>query len=196
MPVTYTNRKGIPYYLCQGMTKNGKVRYTFSRLPRDGAPDQIPEGYRISESVNGVVSLVLSRPPLIYAKELASVEAALARHPKRQDYRAVVKKNQIVIYERTSPDVDILSDLIGNITPLTQEAVQKRIQELVDKIARFEPVIRFILADPDERKFNAERWRFFGDVDDWIDTGEVGKIEKLARKLVPKLGTENFFDLF
>jgi YHS domain-containing protein len=46
MPVTYTNRKGHTYYLCQGMTKTGKVRYYFARELKEGSPDQIPEGYQ------------------------------------------------------------------------------------------------------------------------------------------------------
>ncbi len=73
MPVTYTNRKGHTYYLCQGMTITGKLRYYFARQPKDGAPDQIPDGYRISESVNGIVSLVIDRPQLILPQEVASV---------------------------------------------------------------------------------------------------------------------------
>ena len=68
MAVTYTNRKGHTYYLCKGMTKTGKVRYYFALERKDGSPDQIPEGYRISESVNGVVSLVKDQPRLILAQ--------------------------------------------------------------------------------------------------------------------------------
>jgi hypothetical protein len=71
MPVTYTNRKGRTYYLCQGKTKTGKPRYYFAREPRDGSPGRIPDGYRISESVNGIVSLVKDGPPLILPEEIA-----------------------------------------------------------------------------------------------------------------------------
>lgn len=105
MPVTYTNRKGHTYYLCQGLTKTGKLHYYFAREPKVGSPDQIPDGYRISESVNGVVSLVKDRPQLIMPQEVASVEAVLASHPKSHDYRVALKNNQIVIYERLGPDI-------------------------------------------------------------------------------------------
>ena len=94
MPVTYTNRKGHTYYLCQGMTKTGKLRYYFAREPKDRSLDQVPEGYRISESVNGVVSLVKDLPQLILAQEVASIEAALDRHPKGWDYRVAVQKTR------------------------------------------------------------------------------------------------------
>lgn len=62
MSVAYPNRKGHTFYLCHGMTKTGKSRYYFAREPKDETLDHIPEGYRISESVNGVVSLVKERP--------------------------------------------------------------------------------------------------------------------------------------
>ncbi len=196
MPVTYTNRKGHTYYLCQGMTKTGKLRYYFARQPKDGSPDQIPEGYRISESVNGIVSLVIDRPQLILPTEAASVEAALSRHPEGRDYRVAVQKKQIVIYERLGPDVDTLSEIFGEFSPLPSDIVKRRLQEQLDKMARFSPVLRFILLDPDDRKFKAERWSYLGDIDDWIDIGESGKLEKVARRLIPKLGTDDFFELF
>ena len=196
MPVTYTNRKGHTYYLCLGKTKTGKMRYYFARQPKEGSPDQIPEGYRISESVNGVVSLVKDRPQLILPQEVASVEAALARHPKGRDYRVAVQKNQIVIYERLGPDVETLSAIFGKFSPLPPEIVNKRLQEQLDKSARFSPILRFILIDPEERKFITERWSYLGNVEDWIDMGESGKLEKLARRLIPKLGSDDFFELF
>lgn len=196
MPVTYTNRKGHTYYLCQGMTKTGKVRYYFARKPQEGSPDQIPEGYQISESVNGVVSLVKDRPQLILPQEVASIEAALARHPKGRDYRVAVQKNQIVIYERLGPDVETLSAIFGKVSPFQSDTMKMRLQEQLDKMARFSPIMRFILVDQGERKFSAERWSYLGDMDDWIDIGESGRLEKLARRLIPKLGTDDFFELF
>ncbi len=196
MPVTYTNRKGHTYYLCQGMTKTGKLRYYFARQPKDGSPDQIPEGYRISESINAVVSLVIDQPQLILPQEVASVEAALARHPTSRDYRLAVQKNLIVIYERLGPDMETLSDIFGNVSAFRSDTVKMRLQEQLDKMARFSPVLRFILLDPDDRKFTAERWSYLGDIDDWIDIGESGRIDHLALRLIPKLGTDDFFELF
>lgn len=196
MPVTYTNRKGHFYYLCQGMTKTGKLCYYFAREPKDRSPDQIPEGYRISESVNGFVSLVKDRPQLILPQEIASVEAALDRHPKGRDYRVAAQKNQIVIYERLGPDVETVSAIFGKFSLLPSDIVKMRLQEELDKVARFSPILRFILIDPEVRKFTAERWSYLGNVDDWIDINESGGLNRLVRRLIPKLGTEEFFELF
>ncbi len=67
MPVSYTNRKGVTYTLYRGQTRTGKPRYYFG-LPAhsQGEPVmEIPPGFTISESVNGVVSLVKDRPSLV-----------------------------------------------------------------------------------------------------------------------------------
>ncbi len=63
-------------------------------------------------------------------------------------------------------------------------------------MARFSPIMRFILVDPKQRVFKVERWSYFGDVDDWIYAGELGRLDKLARQMIPKLGTDDFFELF
>ena len=65
MPVTYTNWRGVTYYLCRGVTKTGKPRYYFARQPKGEPVEEIPEGWKISESVNGVVSLMKDRPAQI-----------------------------------------------------------------------------------------------------------------------------------
>ncbi len=56
--------------------------------------------------------------------------------------------------------------------------------------------MRFTLSDPDERTYDAERWCYRGSVDDWIYAGHSGKIEQLARELVPTLGTDDFYELY
>ena len=94
MQVTYTNRKGKTYYLCQGLTKKGNPRYYFAREPKDEPVDEIPEGYEIRESVNGVVSLAKERPVQILPEERAAVEAAIGQHPKARNYRADWKSQQ------------------------------------------------------------------------------------------------------
>lgn len=64
LPVSYTNRKGMTYTLYRGQTRTGKLRYYFGH-PGQGQGEpvtEIPPGYTISESVNGMVSLVKARP--------------------------------------------------------------------------------------------------------------------------------------
>ena len=84
MSISYTNRKGVTYTLYRGQTKTGKPRYYFGSMGQSqGEPvTELPVGFTISESVNGVVSLVKDRPSLIMPVEVAAVEAAMKQHPQ------------------------------------------------------------------------------------------------------------------
>ena len=196
MPVTYTNRKGQMYVLCQGTTKNGKPRYYFSREAKDEALEQIPVGYRISESVNGIVSLVKDQPQFIYPEEVAILEAALKQHPKGRNYRVSVKRDQILIYELVGPDAEEISAIFGKFSIFPVGRTTEKIQERLDQTARFTPAVRLTLVDAEQRTYIAERWCYLGSIDDWVGVDSPDKLEALARRLAPKLGTEDFFDLY
>ena len=92
MPITYTNHKGLTYTLYRGQTSTGKPRYYFGREDKgQGEPVmELPSGFKISESVNGVVSLVKDRPSPILPEEMAVIEAVIAGAWKfRSQFRSV-----------------------------------------------------------------------------------------------------------
>jgi len=195
MPVTYTNRKGVTYYLRRTVTKTGKPRYVFGREPTGELVEQVPEGWKISESVNGIVSLVKDRPSQILPQEVAAVEAAVARHPRSHNYRVAVKRNRIEVYERIGPDADeLLAGLAKAGLGVFRRSDQLRAE--MDRRAQFTPVLRFILTDAEQRTFRTERWCYLGSIDDWIDVGPMGPVDRLARQWIPRLGTDAFFGLY
>ena len=194
MPITYTNHKGFTYTLCRGTTKTGKPRYYFSREPKDEPVEQIPEGYAISESVNGIVSLSKERPSQIRAEEVEAVNAVLARHPLKRKYRVGLKPDRIDIYELVGPDSQDISAMMKEIGfPGVYSA--EHLRASIDDYARFTPIMRFTLIDAEHRTFGAERMCYRGSIDDFIDI-DSGPISVLAKRLIPKLGTEQFFELF
>ena len=197
MPVSYTNRKGLTYTLYRGQTKTGKPRYYFGRAgQRQGEPvSELPPGFTISESVNGVVSLVKNRPSLIQPEEVAAIEAAVQQHPEARRYRVAVKHNRIEIHEQVGPDYDaLLSEL--HMVGLSSPGLAERLQAEEERHAHYTPVLRFILLDPTQRQFGAERMCYLGSIDDWLELGQTGSVAKLARALIPTLGTEQFFELW
>jgi len=194
MPVTYTNWRGVTYYLCRGVTRTGKPRYYFAREPKGEPVERIPEGWKISESVNGTVSLVKDRPVQIRPEEVAAVEAAVQRHPKSHNYRVAVKDNRIEIYERVGPDLDEFTAELGKVGLLVPGRAEW-LRELLEDRARFTPVLRFILVDAEQRTFRTERWCYLGSIDDWIDVGPMGPLDRLARQWIPKLGTDALFEV-
>ena len=193
MPVAYTNRKGMTYYLNRGTTKTGKARYYFARQPQDDPVEEIPEGYQISESANGVVSLVKARPPRFLPEEIVAVESAVHRHPKAINYRVSVKRDRIEVYERVGPDpVELVAEFSGLLLPGQEE----RLRAFDARRAQFTPVLRFFLVDAERRRFSAQRMCYLGRVDGWIGVGGVASVEVLAQQLIPKLGTDQFFELY
>ena len=195
MPFTYTNRKGMTYYLCQSTTKTGKPRYSFAREPKGVPVEQLPDGFRISESANGLVSLERDRPSQILPEEVAAVEAMIARHPKARDYHVDVKRDWIEISERLVPDADQLIAALGDIRGLPPEAPERLRSEL-ERFGRFAAALRFHLIDADRRSFAVERWCSLGSMDDWIDVGLSGPLIRLVGPAIARLGDESFYEPF
>jgi len=194
MPITYTNRKGLTYYLCQGVTKTGKPRYFFAREIKGEPVEQIPEGYAISESVNGVVSLSKTQVSQLHEDEINAVKAAVARHPKNRKYRVNARPKRIEIYESVGPDAETLIANMSSLFPIFPGTASKLSANL-ERHAQFTPVLRFTLIDADTRAFAAERMCYLGSIDDFIHIG-YGPLEPMAPDIVATLGTEEFFEWF
>jgi len=194
MPVTYTNRNGFTYYLCRGTTKTGKPRYYFAREIKDEPLEQIPDGYTISESVNGIVALSKSQVSQLRADEINAVKAAVARHPKSTRYRVNARPKRIEIYESVGPDPETFIAELGSVFPIFP-GTASRLAEQMDRSAQFSSVLRFTLIDADTRTFAAERMCYLGSIDDFINIG-YGPLEPLASDIIATLGTEEFFEWF
>jgi hypothetical protein len=197
MPVSYTNRKGLTYTLYRGQTKTGKPRYYFGRAGQgQGEPvSELPPGFTISESVNGVVSLVKDRPSLIQQEEVAAIEAAVQQHPEARRYRVAVKGNRIEVYEQVGPDYNVLVSEL-HLAGLSRPGLAEQLRALEERHAHYTPVLRFTLLDPKQRRFGSERMCYLGSIDDWLELGQTGSVAKLAHALIPTLGTEQFFELW
>ena len=197
MPVSYTNRKGMTYMLYRGRTRTGKPRYYFGR-PGQGQGEpvtELPPGYTISESVNGVVSLVKDRHALIQPEEVEAVEAAVQEHLEARSYRVAVKGNRIEVYEQVGPDYNTLVSEL-HLPGLSRPGLAEELRALEERHAQYTPVLRFILLDPKQRWFGAQRMSSLGGIDDWLNLGQTGPVAKLARTLIPTLGTEQFYELW
>lgn len=197
MPVNYTNRKGMTYTLYQGQTKTGKPRYYFGRAGQSqGEPvTELPPGFTISESINGVVSLVKDRPSLIQLEEVATVESVVQQHPEARRYRVAVKGNRIEVYEQVGPDYNALVSEL-HIPGLSRPGLAEELRTLEERHAHYTPMLRFTLLDPQQRLFGVERMCYLGSIDGWLELGQTGPVVKLAHNLIPTLGTEQFFELW
>jgi len=129
------------------------------------------------------------------------VEAAVRRHPKASLYRVETRSEHIAVYERLGPAADELAAVFSEVgLPFTQ--VRARIEEHLERAARYEPVLRFQLVDAGHRHFGVERRCYSGSAGrpgsdaEWLMLGRSGSLDELARWVVPLLGTDAFFELW
>lgn len=188
-PVSYTNRKGRTYYLHAATTKTGKIRYVMAKTP-EGALSELPAGYTITESVNGQVSVGRIQPRIIPDSEEALVRSELNRLGL-DAYRCSVKGAYITVYEplHSRQDYSEMLNEMGFLAPVANDYITSRIEK-----GPFDPVMRFRLFDRDKRVYEVERMTYRG-MGGWRSLHRFGGLSELARKYLPHLGKESFYDL-
>lgn len=199
MPVNYTNRKGQTYTLYKGQTRTGKSRYYFGRMGSGQGElvAELPAGFKISESINGVVSLVKDHPSLIQPEEIAIIEEEVKQHPHARRYRVAVKHNRIEIYEQVSPNYDALfhqPQMAGLLASAPNLAEQLQSQE--EHYAQYTPVLLFFLIDPKQRQFGAKRMCYLSSINGWLALKQTGSVREMAHTLIPTLDTDQFYELW
>ena len=194
MSIQFTNQNGITYYLCRGTTKTGKPRYYFARKPKGEPVAQIPAGYRITESVNGVISLSKDVPTLVLPAELRAVQSAVRNHPHAGLYRVVAKHDRIEVYERDGPAADDILEGLQS-AGLFNSGMREQIEAQLAQGARFSPVVRFTLIDTQTRMYRLDRMGYTG-MGGWRYLFPDDRIEEQLERIIPRLGTESFFDIY
>lgn len=192
MSLEHVNRRGDRYYVLQGRTKTGKPKYYCSRKPEGERVDRLPEGYEVRESPDtGIVTVRKIRPSRILAAErelLVRLAGELAAVAVIVD----VDGDSLVVYASSvNPAAGSrLTKLFG----LASGGVNDPLA-VIQAHARYAPELRFTLTDEDQRLYTAERWCYRGGIDDWIPLGGFKSLERLARKYLPHLGQESFYEL-
>ncbi|MGK7910538.1 MAG: hypothetical protein AB4050_03505, partial [Synechococcus sp.] len=72
----------------------------------------------------------------------------------------------------------------------------KNIPGIIDEFETYSPMMRFVLVDVKRRQFVAERYCFFGAIDNWILIGEADELSKLVRRYVKHLGQDSYYELY
>jgi hypothetical protein len=188
MPVIHQSRTGKTYYLHAGSKRGGGIQHYFSTKPHGTLAASVPDGFEIYETVNGQVYLRRAQPKLILEEELEALRRRLQTPLAGHRYEVEVRGNTITVHESES-DFGFLGEFMPHLAPWERERIAER-------FAHYQPVLRFILADAEHRRFAPERYCFRGSVDDWISIGPPDTLEKLAALYLKHLGQDSFYDLF
>jgi hypothetical protein len=188
MSVTHRSRTGKTYYPHTGPKRGGGVQHFFSTKTTGSLADRVPDGFEIYETVNGQVYLRRAQPKLILDEELAELQRGLAKPRAGPRYKVEAHGNTVTIHESANR----LSDIFG----LMPSWGLRRDEALEERLAHYQPVLRFILTDAQRRLFAPERYCFRGSVDDWISIGAPDTIAKLVARYLKHLGQDSFYELY
>jgi hypothetical protein len=187
--VTHTNRMGDTYYLHEGKTKTGKPRYFFAKTIRKGALQKLPDGFEVSESINGVVSVRRkgSGEPGVAAADLELVRGALRRQHHLDDYEVRAVGSAIVIFEPHPRREEVrryaMQTGFGRVDASFVAERMKRVQ--------YSPVMKFQQRPEGYALF---RMTYRGE-GGWSWPLAFGKLSELAKKFVRHVGTDELFEL-
>lgn len=194
MAIEHVNRKGDTYYLHAGTTRTGKPRYFFSKKRGDTPVNDIPVGYEVYESPEaGLVFLRRAKPVLIAPFEREVVSNGIRRYAGLEHFVVDAQQNSLVVWLPVTDENELAKLGGGRLS-----ASPSKMQPTIDSIMRRAPyakMMRFLLADEDERLFHAERWCFLGSIDQWVHLGGSSPLWELVEKYVKHLGKASFFDL-
>ena len=155
MPVTHINRKRDTYYLHAGKTKVGNPRYWFSKSTEGDLVDAIPKGYEVYENPDAQVFLRKIVPQRVTPFEVAVV---------RKGWSGMRRGRIAWSMSRASTSL--------STTPSGSNSTWRN-SASASVSCRHRPsymkVMRFTLADEDDRTFRVQRWCFRGSIDRWID---------------------------
>jgi hypothetical protein len=190
--IEYVNRCGERYYLLQGKTKTGKPKYYVSRKP-DGVPvDEVPEGCELHENPErDLVSVRKVRSSRVLPAEREMLARWIRELAGIERFSIDVEADSLVVYTPNSDPAAMASTLSRIFGSFSQVAA-----DLIATQANYTAMFRFALVDESRRLYTAERWWCFrGGIDGWYLLAGLQTLESLARKYLPHLNRESFFEL-
>jgi hypothetical protein len=188
MPIIHTNARGDHYYLHVGTTRTGKPKYFFSKKETGDLALATPDGFEVYEDADARVTLRRMLPLLITDAELAVVERELKKCKSILRYHLDRKRKLLTVsVAEHNPGVD----LVRQMFPFDNEKFEVSLLRMARLIAAF----RFELVDDKKRLFQAYRYCYLGDIDDWIEIGSPGSLAEVAREFIPHAGKDSYYDL-
>jgi hypothetical protein len=181
---------GDTYYLHEGRTKTGKIRYFAAKKPRQGTLSTMPKGFEFSESINGVVCVrrINESETRIPDSDIALVQAEMDCHHHLSEHRIDIVKGEIVVFEPANPLAELREEMVRNFPMLAYRSLSS-----IERRVRYNPVMKFVPLQK-ESGYSAHRMTYRGD-GGWSWPLASGPLCELVKKLLRYVGTDDFFEL-
>ena len=187
----YENRLGKVYRFRAKKTKLGKVTYVASTKPSPDDIEKVPAGYEIYENAEGQV---FCRKKLVSNILPAEVECLKTWKRKLEGEHQArvfidVKEDEVVVHSCEPPEVagSRFSSLFGlPMMPMGSNRLNER-------LVHYQGNLKFVLDDPESREYSVYRMCYHG-AGEWMYL-DSGALEDLAKKTMPHLELESFYEL-
>lgn len=193
----YTNRKGDRYFVFEGKTKTGKPKYFVSRKPSSTGGiriESLPEDFELFEDPSSqMVSIRRRKPTRIKPFEAQLIHDHAVELSSYSLVQALIDGDQIVLY---TPDRDpaAVDSVMGAI--FGSSASSGSFGSWTAHHTRFTAIMRFKLVDEDKRLYKAARYCFRSSMEGWLPLSSAAPLATLAKKYLPHLGEDSFYELF
>lgn len=186
--LTYTNRKGTPYYFREVTGKRG-TQIVCSQKESNSDLASIPDTHEIAELPNGQVSCRKKRKLDLFITEI-EVAKELSQKLAKKNARIIVevKKKALLLH---SASTDSIAEMIKLAAQFNQDP--KVAQAILEKTLYYEPMLKLELFNKKDRTFTASRMCWIGGENDWLFL-EDGALIALLKKYVPHIEQESFFE--
>ena len=177
----YENRLGKVYHFRAKKTKLGKVTYVASTKSSPDDIDRIPRGYEIYENADGQV---FCRKKLV--SNILPEEVKCLKEWKRK----LENKQQARVFIDVKAD-DVAEGRFGALFGFPMTRMEgSRVSEF---LVHYDGSLKFVLDDPENRVYSVYRMRYCGE-GGWMFL-DFGTLESLAKKTMPHLELDSFYEL-
>ena len=187
----YENRLGKVYHFRAKKTKLGKVTYVASTKSSPDDIDRIPRGYEIYENADGQVFCRKKLVSNILPSEVKCLKDWKRKLEDKQQARVFidVKANEVVVSSCEHPAV--AEGRLGALFGFPMMGMGGgRVSEF---LVHYDSNLKFILDDRERRMFSAYRMCYRGE-GGWMFL-DFGTLESLAKKTMPHLELDSFYEL-
>ncbi len=162
---------------------------------RSGEPvEEMPEGYELFEHPEqGLVFVRKIRPSRILPEERDNLMAWTRELAGTEYFIVGVEDDSLVVYSPGNAPAEsgAIFDKLGPVLP----GRMAELEEYFAKNAAYSAMFRFKLVDEEKRLFSVDRWCFKGSINSWFPLASGQSLENQARKFLPHLCEESFFEL-
>jgi hypothetical protein len=188
-PLKFTNKWGNIFYIKARKTKTGKTTFVITKTLSKDCISKLPDSYEVVEIPTSGQFVVRKKEPTQYTdQEIKVIEDEVKRIKDLHDYKLDIRGNTLSIFVKMEFDTSAATE---------NSSLLLIAKGMVEKMKNYEELMRIQLEIiGKEREYTFQRYNFLGRFDDWMDIGYGDDLEEMAKKYIPHIGQDSYYELY